>query len=64
MAEIELRVLQQQCVDRRIPDEETLKREIAAWEKQRNAEQATIDWRFSVTDVREKLKRLYPSLSS
>lgn len=32
------------------------------WED--NAEQATIDWRFSVTDAREKLKRLYPSLSS
>ncbi len=64
MAEIELGVLQQQCLDRRIPDEETLKHEIAAWEKQRNAERATIDWRFSVTDAREKLKRLYPSLSS
>jgi hypothetical protein len=63
MAEIELGVLQQQCLDRRIPDEETLKHEIAAWEKQRNAERATIDWRFSVTDAREKLKRLYPSLS-
>jgi DDE superfamily endonuclease len=64
MAEIELRVLQQQCLDRRIPDEATLTREIAAWEKQRNAEQATIDWRFSVTDARKKLKRLYPSLPS
>ena len=64
MAEIELSVLQQQCLDRRIPDEETLKHEIAAWETQRNSEQATIDWRFSVTDAREKLKRLYPSLSS
>ena len=64
MAEIELSVLQQPCLDRRLPDEETLKHEIAAWEKPRNAEQATIDWRFSVTDAREKLKRLYPSLSS
>jgi hypothetical protein len=64
MAEIELGVLQQQCLDRRIPDEETRKHAIAAWEKQRNAEQATIDWRFSVTDAREKLKRLYPSLSA
>ena len=62
MAEIELSVLQHQCLDRRIPDEATLKREIAAWEEQRNAEQATIDWRFSVTDARKKLKRLYPSL--
>ena len=64
MAEIELSVLQRQCLDRRIPDEETLKREIAAWEEQRNTERATIDWHFSVTDAREKLKRLYPSLPS
>jgi DDE superfamily endonuclease len=62
MAEIELSVLQQQCLDRRIPDEDPLKREIAAWEHQRNAEQATIDWCFSVTDARKKLERLYPSL--
>jgi DDE superfamily endonuclease len=62
MAEIALSVLQQQCLDRRIPDEDTLKSEIAAWERQRNAEQATIDWRFSVTDARKKLERLYPSL--
>jgi transposase len=61
MAEIELSVLQRQCLDRRIPDEETLKREIAAWEEYRNVERATIDWRFSVTDAREKLKQLYPS---
>ena len=64
MAEIELSILQRQCLARRIPDEATLKREIAAWEVQRNKEQATIDWRFSVTDAREKLKRLYPSRSS
>jgi hypothetical protein len=57
-AEIELSVRQQQGLARRIPDEATLTREIAAWEAQRNAEQATIDWRFSVTDARTKLKRL------
>jgi DDE superfamily endonuclease len=61
MAEIELSVLQRQCLNRRIPDEATLIREVAAWEKERNQEQATIDWRFTVTDAREKLKRLYPS---
>jgi hypothetical protein len=61
MAEIELSVLQRQCLDRRIADETTLAHEIAAWEKERNEKQATIDWRFSVTDAREKLKRLYPS---
>jgi hypothetical protein len=64
MAEIALRILPQQCLDRRIPDAATLKHEIAAWEAQRNAEQATSDWRFDVTEARKKLHRLYPSLSS
>jgi len=64
MAEIELSVLQRQCLNRRLPDEATLVHEVAAWEKERNEKQATIDWRFSVTDAREKLKRLYPSRSS
>jgi DDE superfamily endonuclease len=64
MAEIEWSVLQQQCLDRRLPDEAMLKREIAAWEHQRHMEQATIDWRFAVSDARNKLKRLYPSLPS
>jgi hypothetical protein len=62
MAESELSVLQPQCLDRRIPDEATLKQEITAWEHQRNTEQAPIDWRFSVSDARKKLKPLYPSL--
>ena len=64
MAEIELSVLQRQCLDRRIPDEETLNQEVTAWEQRRNKEKATIDWRFSVIDAREKLKRLYPSRSA
>jgi len=64
MAEIELSVLQRQCLNRRLPDEATLTREVAVWEKERNEKQATIDWRFSVTEAREKLKRLYPSRSS
>jgi hypothetical protein len=64
MAEIELSVLQQQCLGRRLPNADALTREIAAWEHQRNVEKATIDWRFSVTDARQKLERLYPSLPS
>lgn len=64
MAEIELSVLQRQCLDRRIADQPTLKQEIAAWELARNEEKATIDWRFSISDAREKLKRLYPSKST
>jgi hypothetical protein len=47
--------------DRRIPNETMLKEEIEAWEARRNESQATIDWRFLVTDAREKLKWLYPS---
>jgi hypothetical protein len=60
MAEIELSILQRQCLKRRIADEGTLRREVTAWEHQRNATKETIDWRFSITDAREKLKRLYP----
>jgi len=61
MAEIELSVLGRQCLSRRIPDQQTLQREIAAWEKNRNTKEATIDWRFTTEDARIKLKRLYPS---
>jgi hypothetical protein len=61
MAEIELSILQRQCLKRRIPDQTTLKAEVAAWERQRNDSKETIDWGFSITDAREKLKRLYSS---
>lgn len=61
MAEIELSIMQRQCLNRRIANEESLKGEVAAWEQQRNDAKETIDWRFSITDAREKLKRLYPS---
>lgn len=64
MAEIELSILERQCLDRRIGDEETLEREVAAYEQRRNAEKATIDWQFTVADARVKLHRLYPSRSS
>jgi hypothetical protein len=61
MAEIELSVLQQQCLDRRIPDQETLKREVAAWERKRNQRAVKANWRFTTADARIKLKKLYPS---
>jgi hypothetical protein len=61
MAEIELSVLQRQCLDRRIPDQETLKREIAAWECERNQHAVKANWRFTTEDARIKLKKLYPS---
>jgi hypothetical protein len=59
-AEIELSVLSGQCLDRRIPDTETLKREVAAWEAERNETGATVNWRFTTVDARTKLHRVYP----
>jgi hypothetical protein len=61
MAESELGVLAAQCLDRRLPDQETLTCEVGAWEDERNAATKTIDWRFTTADARIKLKHLYPS---
>ena len=60
MVEIEIGVLSGQCLDRRIPDRETLASEIGAWERTRNERKATVNWQFSTADARVKLKRLYP----
>jgi hypothetical protein len=62
MAECELSVLARQCLDRRIPDQQTLATEVAAWQAKRNAAHVTIDWHFTAADARIKLKRLYPVL--
>jgi hypothetical protein len=63
MAEIELSVISRQCLDRRIGDERTLKREIKAIEEKRNKASATIEWQFTTQTARVKLHRLYPSNS-
>lgn len=60
MAESELGVLASQCLDRRIPDKETLIREVAAWQASRNKNQIKANWRFTTADARIKLKHLYP----
>lgn len=60
MAEIELSVLARQCLDRRIPDQQALAREVTAWEADRNAAVVRVDWQFTTADARVKLKRLYP----
>jgi len=62
MAESELGVLSSQCLDRRIPDQKTLIKEIAAWERHRNKHHTKADWQFTTADARIKLKHLYPSL--
>lgn len=60
MAESELGVLSSQCLDRRIPDKETLINEIATWQADRNKNHTKADWRFTTADARIKRKRLYP----
>ena len=62
MAEIELRILSRQCMDRRIPDQEMLKTEISAWQEKRNAIARPMEWRFTTEDARIKLKKLYLTL--
>ena len=63
MVEIELSVLSRQCLNRRIPSLETMKQEVAAWEKERNQQKATVNWRFTNQDARVKLERLYPEIN-
>lgn len=60
--EIEISVLKEQCLDRRIPDTDTLGHEVKAWQSQRNEAKATVKWRFTSERAREKLNRLYPKL--
>jgi hypothetical protein len=60
--EIELSVLSSQCLERRIPEVEKLKSEIITWEKNRNQERASVNWRFKTTDAHNKMGRLYPTI--
>jgi uncharacterized small protein (DUF1192 family) len=62
LAESELSVLSSQCLDRRIPDKQTLTDEVAAWQAERNKKHTKADWQFTTEDARVRLKRLYPSL--
>jgi len=62
MAEIELSVLSRQCLNRRVPNFESLRSEVEAWQQRRAATGGKkIEWRFRTEDARIKLKRLYPS---
>lgn len=62
MVEIEIGVMNEQCLDRRIPDKSTLVDELAAWEHRRNNEGATVNWLFTVDKARDKMKRSYPRI--
>ena len=62
LAESELGILTSQCLDRRIPDKQTLIEEIASWERERNTNHTKADWQFTTKNARIKLKHLYPSI--
>jgi transposase len=64
MVEIEIGVLRSQCLDRRIASREQLVSEIAAWERERNASAACINWMFTTEKARAKMGRAYPQPAS
>jgi hypothetical protein len=61
MAEIELAMLAGQCLNRRLADQATLEREVAAWKAARNRAGRGVNWRFTTEDARIKLRHLYPT---
>jgi hypothetical protein len=60
VAEIELSVLSRQCLNRRIGSTKALSKALAAWQMERNANEAAVSWRFTTSDARVRLHRLYP----
>ena len=64
IAEIELNVMTRQCLNRRIDNIEFLRKELAAWEMERNETKANVNWQFRTKDARVKLISLYPDLDS
>ena len=64
MAEIELNVLNGQCLNRRIDNIETVREEVEAWQNHRNNKNSKINWQFTSKNSRIKLKRLYPSIKA
>ena len=62
MAEIELNVLNGQCLNKRIDDIEVVSKEVLAWQKYRNNKNAKVNWQFTTEDARIKLSWLYPTL--
>ncbi len=62
IAQIELNVLNGQCLNRRIDDIKVVTKEVLAWQKSRNNKNAKVNWQFTTDDARIKLARLYPTL--
>ena len=64
MAEIEFAALSRQCLDRRIRSMARLRKEVAAWEEERNERMVGVNLRFTTADARIKLRSLYPPIKS
>jgi hypothetical protein len=62
VAEVELSVLAEQCLKRRIKDAATLDAELGAWTAQRNKDKSVVKWQFTTADARVKLRKLYPTI--
>jgi DDE superfamily endonuclease len=62
MAETEIRIMNGQCLDRRMDSQSLIAREVATWESKRNAIKARIHWTFTLAAARRKLRKLYPSI--
>jgi len=62
VAEIEISALSRQCLRRRLPSLEAVGEQVRVWQGARNASGASVDWRFTTGEARNKLRRLYPSL--
>jgi DDE superfamily endonuclease len=61
MAEIEIGILDRQCLGCRIGNESRLCSEVLAWEQRRNQERRRIEWKFSRQEADDKLSRHYVS---
>jgi hypothetical protein len=61
MAEIEFSALSKQCLDRRIPTQKKLAKEVGAWAKERNKNRTTVTWQFTKSKARDKFQRFYAS---
>jgi hypothetical protein len=59
-AEIEISVLQRQCLNRRIGNVEEYRKEVSVWQAARNNSGEAMDWQFKTTNARIKLKHIYP----
>lgn len=63
MAEIEFSALSKQCLDRRIGDLKTLKKEVEIWSKERCKKKIKINWQFTKKNAREKFTRFYEDIA-